>query len=199
MICKALLSESNDITCITTPSYGILREEYISDLFSLAQDLNPSIVVIEDRDSIEQERHDFFRGTPALIALLAEMDGIEEKNAIVTVATSNSFETLDKALSERPSRFDRVFRINRPNSQQRDELVKHISEKIPLSEDVREYIIKVTGGFTPAQIQEVLHGMVMTRTEIEEETVQFTKVDVDSAISWINIKKNGPMGFSTAP
>jgi ATP-dependent 26S proteasome regulatory subunit len=35
------------------------------------------------------------------------MDGIAEKNAIVTVATSNSFETLDKALSERPSRFDR--------------------------------------------------------------------------------------------
>ncbi|OGO29856.1 MAG: hypothetical protein A2Z29_05485, partial [Chloroflexi bacterium RBG_16_56_11] len=172
MICKALISEANEITCITTSAYGMLHEEYISDIFAIAQDLNPSIVFIEDLDCIGQERHGFYRGTPPLIALLAEMDGIAGKTAIVTVATSNCFETLDKALSERPSRFDRVFRITRPNSQQRDELVKHISEKIPLSEGVRGYTVKVTNGFTPAQLQEVLHGMVISHSDMEEETMQ---------------------------
>jgi len=195
MICKALISEANEITCITTDAYGMFQEGYIVELFAIAQDLSPSLVFIEDLDFIGQERHGSYRGTPLLIALLAEMDGIAEKMAIVTVATSNCFETLDKALSERPSRFDRVFKIPRPNCEQRAELVEHISEKIPLSEEIKEYIVKVTNGFTPAQLQEVLHGMVMSHIDMEEE-IQFTRSDVDFSIGWINIKKNGTLGFN---
>ena len=199
IICKALISEADEITCITTAAYGTLHEQYISELFSIAQDLSPSMVFIEDLDFVGQERHDSYRGTPPLIALLTEMDGIAEKTAIVTVATSNCFEMLDKALSERPSRFDRVFKLIRPNCEQRAELIKRISEKIPLSEDVREYIVKVTSGFTPAQLQGVLHGMVISHSEMEEETMQFNRSDVDSAIAWLNIRKKGPMGFSRIP
>jgi cell division protease FtsH len=177
----------------------MLHGGYISDIFAVAQDLSPSMVFIEDLDLIGQGRHDFYPGTPPLIALLAEMDGIAEKTAIVTIATSNCFETLDKALSERPSRFDRVFRITRPNHQQRDELVKHLSEKIPLSEDVREYVVKETNGFTPAQIQEVLHGMVISHIAMEEETMQFDRSDVDSVIALIHMRKNSTIGFNAIP
>jgi cell division protease FtsH len=134
-----------------------------------------------------------------LIALLAEMDGITEKTAVVTVATTNSFETLDKALSARPQRFDRAFKIACPNPQQRTELVEHISEKIPLSEDIRVYIVKETNGFTPAQIQEVLYSMVISNDGLREETMQFTRSDVDSAIAWLNIRKNGTIGFNGIP
>lgn len=199
IVCKALMSEAEKITCIATAAYSMLDERYIPDLFSIAQDLSPSLVFIEDMDFIGQERHDFFRGTPPLISLLAEMDGIEEKTAIVTVATTNNFETLDKALSERPSRFDRVFRITRPTYQQRAELVKHISEKIPLSEDVREYIVEETSGFTPAQLQEVLHGMVISHSGMGKYTIQFNRSDVDSIITLLNLKKNGAIGFNTLP
>ena len=196
IVCKALMSEADKITCIATTAYGMLDERYIPDVFSIAQDLSPSIVFIEDMDFIGQERHGFYRGTVPLISLLAEMDGIAEKTAIVTVATTNNFDTLDKALSERPSRFDRVFRITRPTYQQRAELVKHISEKIPLTEDVREYIVEETNGFTPAQIQEVLHGMVITNSATGEDIMQFNRSDVDSVISMINYRKTGKIGFN---
>jgi len=199
IVCKALMSEAQDITCIATTAYGILDDRYIPDLFSIAQDLSPSLVFIEDIDFIGQERHDFYRGTAPLISLLAEMDGIAEKKAIVTIATSNSFETLDQALNERPARFDRVFRITRPAYQQRAELVKHISEKIPLSTDVREYIVKKTNGFTPAQIQEVLHGMVISHYDIGQDSMQFNQSDVDSSIALLNIRKNGAIGFAAIP
>jgi cell division protease FtsH len=196
IVCKALMSEADKITCIATTAEGMVQGGYIPELFSVAQALSPSIIFIEDIDFIGQERHDSYRGTPPLISLLAEMDGIAEKNAIVTVATSNSFETLDKALSERPSRFDRVFRITRPAYQQRTELVKHISKKIPLSEDVREYIVKETNGFTPAQIQEVLHGMVISQTAGGEDIMQFHQKDVDSTIALLNIRRTGMIGFN---
>jgi len=197
IVCKALMSEADNITCIATNAEGMVQGGYIPELFSVAQALSPSIIFIEDIDFIGQERLDVYRGGPPLISLLAEMDGIAEKTAIVTVATSNSFETLDKALSERPSRFDRVFRINRPAFQQRAELVKHISKKIPLSEDIREYIVKETNGFTPAQIQEVLHGMVIAHSATGEDRMQFNRSDVDSTIALLNIRRTGTIGFNT--
>ena len=200
IVCKALMSEADNITCIATSAEGMVQGGYIPELFSVAQALCPSIIFIEDIDFIGQERHDVLsRRTPPLISLLAEMDGIAEKNAIVTVATSNSFETLDKALSERPSRFDRVFRITRPAYQQRAELVKHISKKIPLSEDVRKYIVEETNGFTPAQIQEVLHGMVIAHSAMGEDIMQFNRRDVDSTIALLNIRRTGMIGFNATP
>ena len=196
IICKALMSEADKTTCITTAAYGMLHDGYISDLFSIAQDLSPSLVFIEDVDFIGQERHGFYRGSPPFIALLAEMDRIREKTTVVTIATCNCFETLDKALSERPARFDRVFRINRPAYQQRTELVKHLSEKIPLSEDVSEYVVNKTNGFTPAQLQEVLYGMVISHIDRGDETMQFNRNDVERVISQINFRRPARMGFN---
>jgi cell division protease FtsH len=74
--------------------------------------------------------------------------------------------------------------------------VKDISRKIPLSEDIREYIVKETNGFTPAQIQEVLHGMVIARSAQGEDIMQFNRRDVDSAIALLNIRRTGTIGFN---
>jgi len=192
---KALMSEAENITCITTGAFGLPHEGYISDIFSIAQDLSPSMVFIEDIDFIGQERSDYYRGSASLIALLSEMDGISEKTAIVTIATSNSFETLDKALKERPSRFDRVFRIGFPSYAQRVEMVEIMSVNIPLSMDLKWYIARETNGYTPAQLQEVLHGMVISSQQLGEEPLDFTRNDVDLVISLINFRKTGKLGF----
>jgi cell division protease FtsH len=81
-------------------------------------------------------------------------------------------------------------------TEKRAELVKHISKKIPLSEDVREYIVKETNGFTPAQIQEVLRGMVIAHSAQGEDIMQFNRSDVDSTIALLNIRKNSTIGFN---
>jgi len=195
IICKALMSEAENITCITTDAYGEFSGEYISDLYSLAQDLSPSIIFMEDIDFIGQERHDFYRGTPPLLTLLAEMDGITEKTAIVTVATSNFFETLDKALSERPSRFDCVYKLPYPNSEQRTELVEKLSKEISLSENIKKYVVTQTHGFTPAQVQSVLHHMAIINIAMKEETMQYNRNDVDSAVTRVNHKQTRPIGL----
>jgi cell division protease FtsH len=195
-VCKALISEANNITCITTTAYGLQHAGYISDLYAIAQDLSPSIVFIEDLDFVGQERQGFYRGTPPLIALLAEMDGIEEKTGVVTVATTNCVEMLDKALSERPSRFDWICKIPRPNYQLRMEMLKYLSNRIPLSEDIIEYIANKTDGFTPAQVQEVPVSMVATQLDETGKITGFNRQDVDSVISQMNYKKYGAIGFN---
>ena len=198
-VCKALISEASDITCIITNAYGMLRSGYISDLFDIARDLAPSMVFLEDLDLIGQERQGFYRGTPPLIELLAEMDGIQEKTAIVTIATTNCIETLDEALSQRPSRFDWVCKIPRPDYQRRIEMLNFLATKIPLSEDNIEYIAKKTEGFTPAQLQEVPHFMVIAQIDKANIVTEFSQEDINTAISQVNFKKSGAMGFSALP
>ena len=101
IICRALMAEADGITCITTNGYALDDDDYVTTLYELAQDLSPCIVFIEDIDLIGQNRKEFgyMRG-PALLSLLSEMDGVEEQQEIVTVATTNCPETLDKALSQ---------------------------------------------------------------------------------------------------
>ena len=56
--------------------------------------------------------------------------------------------------------------------------------------------MKETNGFTPAQIQEVLHGMVISRSATGEDVMQFNRSDVDATIALLNISKNGTIGFN---
>ena len=198
IVCKALMSEAENVTCIATDAWGEMSAGYFSDLYELAQDLSPAMVFIEDIDFPGQERSDFYHGSPSLLSLLAEMDGIEEKKAIVTIATSNCFEKLDKALSERPSRFDRVFKISRPDYQRRVEMLKCLSTKIPLPGDIIEYIAKRTEGFTPAQIQEVPFSLVNAQLDEGGDVSEFSCQEVDAVICQINHKKNnGGIGFTS--
>jgi integrase len=130
---------------------------YVTWPYSLAQDLTPCIVFIEDIDLIGQNREEFgYQRGNALLSLLAVLDGIEENNGIITVATTNCLDTLDKALSQRPSRFDCVIKLSRPSIAQRKELISRLCQKIPLDEQTQEYIAAKTENFTPAELSAIL-------------------------------------------
>jgi len=122
------------------------------------------------------------------------MDEVEEQREVVTVATTNCLETLDKALAERPSRFDRVIRLTRPSVEQRRELVRRLSQKIPLDEGTQEYIAIRADNCTPAQLQEIVYSLVIQHASRQPE-LAFNKADIDWAISRINDKGRHRLGF----
>lgn len=198
IICKALMAEADGITCITTNAYGLDRDEYITELYELAQDLSPCIVFIEDIDLIGQNRAEFgyYRGS-SLLSLLAILDGVEEQKEVVTVATTNCLDMLDKALSERPSRFDRVIKFSRPSLEQRRELVSLLCQKIPINEPTQDYISRKTEYCTPAQLQEIIYSLAIERSEEQPEPPNFifSKDDIDRIISRINGRNGHHLGF----
>jgi cell division protease FtsH len=59
LICKALMAEADGITCITTSAYQLCTDEYITELYEMAQDLSPCIVFIEDIDLIGLNREEY--------------------------------------------------------------------------------------------------------------------------------------------
>ena len=109
---------------------------------------------------------------------------------MVTVATTNWLEILDKALRNRPSRFDRVILLSLPSFEQRRELVQSLSQTIPIDEDIQDYLAQKTESYTPAQVQEVLYSLVIEHGHSpscdELGYCKFGIEEMDNALSKVN-------------
>jgi len=198
IICKALMAEAEGLTCITTSAYALSDDDYITELYELAQDLAPCLVFIEDIDLIGQNREEFgYQKGPALLALLAVLDGIEARSKIVTVATTNCLEALDRALSQRPARFDRVVKLTRPDLEQRRELIDRLCQRIPLEECVRAYIARHSEECTPAQLQEIIFGLAIEHGEpgAGEDSLRVSTDTIDRVTSRISGRGKAGLGF----
>jgi len=94
------------------------------------------LAIMEDLDSLVHEY-----GESAFLSLL---DGENQINNIVFVATTNYPQKLDKRFKNRPSRFDTVKYIGMPSAQARDTYIrakiKDVSEK-----DIKQYVSKSEG------------------------------------------------------
>jgi cell division protease FtsH len=204
LISKVIMAQSQGITCLTTNPYSFEGDpcirQYIVELYELAEDLAPSIVFLEDIDQFAQSRaqHGYAKGA-TLLSLLSALDGVEEHKGIVTVATTNCLDTLDMAITERPSRFDRVIELNRPTLKERTELISRLCRRIPITEHTKEYIADKTEKFTPAQLQEVIYTLVIMRNQkgrvAEPTSFEFATAEVDCAIHKIYGRRKDPLGF----
>jgi AAA+ superfamily predicted ATPase len=195
------LHEAEGITGIITGAYDLVSDNYFRVLYEIAGDLAPSIVVIEDLDLVAQEREDHgIHTSPLLIALLNILDGLEKTSAVVTVATTNHLEALDKAIRERPSRFDRVIRMELPEFGERKALAALLSRRIPVETGVADLIASETGGCSPAQIQEVFYTMAIGHRCNEQcrqqGTCRFSMEEARTALGFMK-KKTRHMGFQS--
>ena len=88
------------------------RDSELRLIFQRAVDASPCVVVLEDLDRAQQFGFN-------LSTLLNILDGLEEADGLMTIATANRPDQIDPALSSRPSRFDRVYRFPLPTSETR--------------------------------------------------------------------------------
>ncbi len=159
LIAKALASESKaHFLSINGPEimskyYGE-TEAKLRAIFKEAKKLAPSIIFIDEIDSIAPRRDDISGEVEVrLVAqLLALMDGLSDRGDVVVVGATNRIEEVDLAL-RRPGRFDREVEIGVPNEDGRYEILKIHTKGMPLSEDVdlKKYA-NITNGYTGADI-----------------------------------------------
>ncbi len=198
LIDKIIMNQSPDITCISATTGNLIYTSYIHEVYELARDLKPSIVFLEDIDLIGEDRRRM-KG-PALPTLLAELDGIEECAEVVTIASTNFLDAIDDALRKRPSRFDRIIQLTLPSLEQRRGFIQYLSRKIPLPDEMQEYMAWRTEGLTPAQIQEVAHSLVIEHKHSPEcdelGHCRFDKTDVDKVLVLVKADRRGrELGF----
>jgi len=130
----------------------------VRELFDLAKEKAPSIIFIDEIDSIGSKRLDSSTSGDrevqrTLMQLLSEMDGFDSNQNVKIIAATNRPELLDKALL-RPGRFDRIIEIGLPDRDARENILQIITKQMSLDNSmILEKIANKTEGFSGAELK----------------------------------------------
>jgi transitional endoplasmic reticulum ATPase len=159
LIAKAVASESGaHFISIAGPEviskyYGE-SEQRLREVFEEARENAPSIIFIDELDSIAPRREDVTGEVERRVVaqLLTMMDGLEERGEVVVIGATNRVDAIDAAL-RRPGRFDREIEIGVPAEPDRHEILKIHTKGMPLADEVSLLdIAKQTHGFVGADL-----------------------------------------------
>ena len=188
LLAKALASETNShFQTLSGPEimskyYGEL-EERLRGIFKEAEEEAPSIIFIDEIDSIAPKREEVTGEVERRIVaqLLAVMDGLESRGKVVVIGATNRPDALDPAL-RRPGRFDREIEIGVPNRESRLEVLQIHARGMPLAEDVDlEKLADITHGFVGADIAALAReaGMRALRRIVPELDLEVESIPVE--------------------
>ena len=161
LICKALANELG-VTAYrmsATELVGSVQGETEANLrllFSRALAHAPSLVMIDEFDVIATNRERLASQSDVRAAsqLLTLMDGLEEVDGLILMATTNRIQAIDPAF-RRPGRFEEEIFVGPPNEAARAEILSIHTREMPLTAEAQDVIAAVageTGGFTGADL-----------------------------------------------
>lgn len=151
----------------------------VRELFDLAKEKAPSIIFIDEIDSIGSKRLDSSTSGDrevqrTLMQLLSEMDGFESNQNVKIIAATNRPELLDKALL-RPGRFDRIIEIGLPDRDARENILQIITKQMSLDNSmILEKIANKTEGFSGAELKALVMEAGIKAISEEKSTVSET-------------------------
>ena len=188
LLARALASETNShFQTLSGPEimskyYGE-SEERLREIFKEAEEEAPSIIFIDEIDSIAPKREEVTGEVERRIVaqLLAVMDGLESRGKVVVIGATNRPDSLDPAL-RRPGRFDREIEIGVPNREARLEVLQIHARGMPLAEDVKlEKLADITHGFVGADLAALAReaGMRALRRIVPELDLDVESIPVE--------------------
>ncbi|MGZ5484421.1 MAG: CDC48 family AAA ATPase [Nitrososphaeraceae archaeon] len=160
LLAKAVANETNaNFYSIGGPEimskyYGE-SEEKLRNVFEQAEKNAPSIIFIDEIDSIAPKREEVSGEVERRIVaqLLSLMDGLKSRGKVVVIGATNRVNAIDPAL-RRPGRFDRELEIGVPDREGRLEILQIHTRGMPLAKDVKlEKLADLSHGFVGADLQ----------------------------------------------
>jgi len=192
LLAKAAARES-DANFISIKSSDLLSkwygesEQQIARLFQRARAVAPTIVFIDELDSLVPARGSGTSGEPQVTervvnTILAEMDGIEEMQSVVVIGATNRPNLIDPALL-RPGRLDELIYVSVPNAEGRKRILEIQTGKMPLAKDVDlGALAERSDRFTGADLEDLTRraGLAALKRSMSSETV--TMEDFETAL-----------------
>jgi 26S proteasome regulatory subunit T6 len=170
----------------------------VRELFVMAREAAPSIIFMDEIDSIGSARLESGGGGDSevqrtMLELLNQLDGFEPTQNIKVIMATNRIDILDSALL-RPGRIDRKIEFPPPNEIARLDILKIHSRKMNLTRgiDLRKIAERLTGA-SGAEVKGVCTeaGMYALR----ERRVHVTQEDFEMAVAKV-MKKDGDQNMS---
>ncbi len=153
----------------------------VRDLFRKVKKHSPAILFIDELDAVGRQRgaglgggHDEREQT--LNQILVEMDGFEQNDNVIVLASTNRPDVLDPALL-RPGRFDRQVVMELPDIREREAILKIHSRHVPLAEGVElRKVAERTPGFSGADLANLINEAAILAARSDQ--TQVTQHDV---------------------
>jgi len=197
LLAKAVAGETNaNFTSIGGPEimskfYGE-SEERLREIFKEAEENAPSIIFIDEIDSIAPKRDEVTGETERRVVaqILALMDGLKSRGKVVVIGATNRPNALDPAI-RRPGRFDREIEISIPNRNGRLEILQIHTRGMPLAGDVDlEKLADLTHGYAGADLAALCKEAAMhsIRRIVPEMDLEMESIPVE-ILNKINVKK----------
>ncbi|OLS22909.1 MAG: VCP-like ATPase [Candidatus Heimdallarchaeota archaeon LC_3] len=160
LLAKAVASES-EATFYSIGGPEIMSKFYgeseakLREIFEDAESSAPSIIFIDEIDSIAPKRENVQGEVERRIVaqLLSLMDGMKSRGNVVVIGATNRVNDIDPAL-RRGGRFDREIEIGIPDRDGREDILTIHTRGMPLTEDVNlQHYADVTHGFVGADLE----------------------------------------------
>jgi len=208
LIAKAVANESGaNFKTINGPEimskfYGE-SEQKLREVFEDAEKNAPSIIFIDELDSIAPKRADVTGEVERRVVaqLLALMDGLKARGQVIVIGATNRPDDVDPAL-RRPGRFDREIEIGVPDKKGRLEILQIHTRSMPLEEGIDlERLAAITHGFVGADLaalarEAAMQALRRALPHVDPETgdippeilnsLYVTKADFDTALSEVS-------------
>lgn len=150
----------------------------VRELFKKARKAGGGVIFIDEIDAIGKRRdsgNDEREQT--LNALLTEMSGFSGADGIMVLAATNRLDTLDSALL-REGRFDRRIRIDLPDLEQRERILRVHARNKPFSEEVNlSDLAAQTVMFSGAQLEALLNEAAIRAGRQGKDTIGQDEID----------------------
>ena len=193
LLAKAAARES-DANFISIKSSDLLSkwygesEQQIARLFARARAVAPTIIFIDELDSLVPARGSGTSGEPQVTervvnTILAEMDGIEEMQSVVVIGATNRPNLIDPALL-RPGRLDELIYVAVPDKEGRRRILEIQTGKMPLAKDVDLAVLaERSDRFTGADLEDLTRraGLAALKRSLDSKTV--TMEDFEAALN----------------
>jgi len=160
-------------------------EKAVRELFKKARQVAPTIVFLDELDSIAP-----MRGTDTgshvtdsvVNQLLTSIDGLESMEGVVVVGATNRPDIIDQGLL-RPGRFDRLVLIHSPDKKAREEIFKIHTKGMPLDKTVDiKYLAESTENYSGADIEALCREAAMLAIREDDKAKKVTKTHFDKAM-----------------
>jgi AAA+ superfamily predicted ATPase len=195
--CKVLMNEI-DATVMYVARDAVTEVGQITELYKMARRLSPSVVILEDIDTLGGLGRDE-ADHPLLGEFLNCLAGVEDNNGVVTLATTNHPEKLDWALTDRPGRFDVRLEFDYPDSAARLAILKKYLTPFETKKLNLKSITKRTEKFSGAYLQEIVQSSFMLAHEacgycdnpvIEQEHLETCLTQMEAQRHKVSKEKN---------
>ena len=191
LLAKAVAGETNaNFVSLSGPEimgkyYGE-SEERIREIFTQAEENSPSIIFIDEIDSIAPKRDEVSGELEKRIVsqLLTLMDGMKSRGKVIVIAATNRPDSIDPAL-RRPGRFDREIEIGIPDDEGRFDILSIHTRGMPIDEKVDlKQISKITHGFVGADLEVLAKEAAMRslRRILADEEIDLDEEKISSEI-----------------